>query len=196
MLRRNSRFENRPKLGDCRSLPMSGINRERSTYNNQLEQSLAVTCTFHEKEGARASCQRVTLCNCGGLPASTTTVKNAIPKVGTPRPMLKTSPPWLHRHGTPPRTGNGMPIDPPSSPTLKAALYYWRGIFRSWPFTTEGVLQNVFAHVASYHDLTKSVAKASSSATVTFPRLWELSPVREGTDGATLNPIHPKPLNT
>ena len=79
MLRRNSGFEN----------PMSGINRERSTYNNQLEQSLAVTCTFYEKEGARAFCQHVTLCNCGGLPASTTTVKNANPKVGKPMPLLK-----------------------------------------------------------------------------------------------------------
>ena len=26
--------------------------------------------------------------------------------------------------------------------TSKAALYYWRGIFRSWPFTTEGVSFN------------------------------------------------------
>ena len=67
-------------------------------------------------------------------------MKNANPKVGTPMPMLKTSPPWLHRHGTPPRTGNGMPIDPPSSPTSKAAFYYWRGTFRSWPFIREGVL--------------------------------------------------------
>ena len=95
MLRRNSGFENLPKLGDWRALPMSGINRERSTYNNQLEQSLAVTCTFYEKEGARAFCQHVTLCNCGGLPASTTTVKNANPKVGTPMPMLK-----RHHHGS------------------------------------------------------------------------------------------------
>ena len=29
--------------------------------------------------------------------------------VGTPKFMLKTSPPWLHRRGTAPRTGNGMP---------------------------------------------------------------------------------------
>ena len=34
------------------------------------------TCTFYEKEGARASCQHVTLRNCRGLPATTTTVKN------------------------------------------------------------------------------------------------------------------------
>ena len=37
------------------------------------------------------------------------------------------------------------------------------------------------------HDLTKSVSKASSSATVTLLRLWELSPVREGTDGAKIH---------
>ena len=84
-------------------------------------QSLAVTCTFYEKEGARASCQHDTLCNCGGLPASTTTVKNANPTVGTPRSMLKSSPPRLHRHGTPPRTGNGMLIDPPSFSDLKSS---------------------------------------------------------------------------
>ena len=37
-----------------RALPTSGINRERSTYNNQFEQSLTATCTFDEKEGGRA----------------------------------------------------------------------------------------------------------------------------------------------
>ena len=43
MLRRNSGFETFPKLGECRALPTSGINRERSTYNNQFEQSLTAT---------------------------------------------------------------------------------------------------------------------------------------------------------
>ena len=37
------------------------------------------------------------------------------------------------------------------------------------------------------HDLTKSVSKASSSATATLPRLWELSPVREGMDGRKIS---------
>ena len=39
--------------------------------------NVAFTCSFYENEGARASCQHLTLRNCGGLPASTTTVKNA-----------------------------------------------------------------------------------------------------------------------
>ena len=52
-------------------------------------QSLAVTCTFYEKEGAHASYQHVTLCNCGGLPASTRTVKNANHTVGTHRSCSK-----------------------------------------------------------------------------------------------------------
>ena len=37
--------------------------------------------------------------NCGGLPTSTTTVKNANHTVGTHRSMLKPSPPWLHCYG-------------------------------------------------------------------------------------------------
>ena len=54
-------------------------------------------------------CQQDTLCNCEGLPTSTTTVKNANHTVGTHKSMFKPSPPWLHCHGTPPRTGNDMP---------------------------------------------------------------------------------------
>ena len=61
----------------------------------------------------------------------------------------------LVRHGTPPQTGNGMPnAFRPAPPFSKAVLYYWRGTFRSWPFTTEGVppsnRPNVLAHVAFY----------------------------------------------
>ena len=65
------------------------MNGDRSTYNNQFEQS---TC-----------------CHMHLARKGTTTVKNANHTVDTSRSMLKTSPPWGHRHGTPPRTGNGMP---------------------------------------------------------------------------------------
>ena len=85
-------------------------NQQRTEGIQQPARAVNVpfTSTFYEKEGARASCQHVTMRNCRGLPASTTTVKNGNHTVGTPRSMLKPSPPWLHRHGTPPRTGNGM----------------------------------------------------------------------------------------
>ena len=65
------------------------MNGDRSKYNNQFEQS---TC-----------------CHMYLARKGTTTVKNANHTVGTSRSMLQTSPPWGHRHGTPPRTGNGMP---------------------------------------------------------------------------------------
>ena len=58
-------------------------------------------------------------------------------------------PPW---HATPDGQWHAKRIRP-APPTSKAALYYWRGTFRSWPFTTEGVppsnRPNVLAHVAS-----------------------------------------------
>ena len=101
MLRRNSGFENFPNRW--------GIAQLSDVRNHQLERSTCCHMTFYEKEGAHALCQHVTLCNCGGLPALTTTVKNANHTVGRPRSMLKTCPPWLHRHGTPPWTGNGIP---------------------------------------------------------------------------------------
>ena len=65
------------------------MNGDRSTYNNQLEQS---TC-----------------CHMHLARKGTITVENAKHTAGTSRSMLKTSPPWGHRHDTPPRTGNGMP---------------------------------------------------------------------------------------
>ena len=59
-------------------------------------------------------------------------------------------PPW---HATPDGQWHAKRIRP-APPTSKAALYYWRGTFRSWPFTTEGVppsnRPNVLAHIASY----------------------------------------------
>ena len=113
MLRRNSGFENFPNRWGIAELSR----RQESTENGaQTTTSLsgqgAVTCTFYENQAAHASYQHVTLCNCGGLPASTRTLKNPNHTVDTHRSMLKTSPPWLHRHGTPPRTGNGMPNVP------------------------------------------------------------------------------------
>ena len=58
-------------------------------------------------------------------------------------------PPW---HA--PQTGNGMPIDPPSSSNLKSSSLLLEMYFRGWPFTTECVSPsnrpNVLTHVASY----------------------------------------------
>ena len=45
-------------------------------------------------------------------------------------------PPW---HATPVGQWHAK-RNRPALPTSKAALYYWRNTFRSWPFTTEGVL--------------------------------------------------------
>ena len=45
-------------------------------------------------------------------------------------------PPW---HATPVGQWHAK-RNRPALPTSKAALYYWRSTFRSWPFTTEGVL--------------------------------------------------------
>ena len=86
-------------LGDDRTFPTSGMNGDRSTYNNQFEQS---TC-----------------CHMYLARKGTTTVKNANHTVGTSRFMLTTSPPWGH---TPPRTGNGMPNAAPSSSNLREVL--------------------------------------------------------------------------
>ena len=45
-------------------------------------------------------------------------------------------PPW---HATPVGQWHAK-RNRPALPTSKAALYFWRSTFRSWPFTTEGVL--------------------------------------------------------
>ena len=94
---------------DCRAHPTSGSTENGAHTTTNSGSQRAVHMHFLGKEGARASCQHVTLRNCRGVPASTTTVKNANDTVGRPRSMLKPSSPWLHRHGTPPRSGNGMP---------------------------------------------------------------------------------------
>ena len=78
----------------------------------------------------------VTLCNCGGLPASTRTIKNANHTVGTYRSTQNVStmapPPW---HAF--RTGNGILNVPVELLQPQAGLYHWKGIFRSLPSTTE-----------------------------------------------------------
>ena len=94
--------------------------RRTEQKNNQLLQSLAVTCTFYEKEGARASCQQDTLCNCGGLPTSTTTVKNANHTVGTHRSMLKPSPPWITAMARHTERAMTCQTYPPSSSNFKS----------------------------------------------------------------------------
>ena len=63
-------------LGDCRTFRRQELTEIGAHTTTNLSNQRAVTCTLHEKEGARASCQHVTLRNCRGLPASTTTVKN------------------------------------------------------------------------------------------------------------------------
>ena len=61
MLRRNSGFENYPNCGGLQSY-LDVRNQQRTEHkNNQLLHSLAVPCTFYEKEGARASPNK-TLC--------------------------------------------------------------------------------------------------------------------------------------
>ena len=107
MLRRNSGFENFPNRWWIAKLSR----RQESTENGaqtttSLSSQRAITCTFYEKEGARVSHQHVTLCNCGGLPASTTTVKMQITQWARTGPCSKR----LH-HGstTPPWTGNDIP---------------------------------------------------------------------------------------
>ena len=107
IVRRNSGFENCPNCGGLQSF--SDVRNQQRTEHIQRPAwavNVPFTCTFYEKEGARASCQHVNLRNCGGLPASTTTLKNAndcktsssIHIVGTPTVTTMAPPPW---HATP-----------------------------------------------------------------------------------------------
>ena len=90
---------------------------------------------------------------CGTTPGSQSQVCPHLSTIhGWPltKPLTMAPPPW---HATPDGQWHAKRIRL-APPTSKAALYYWRGTFRSWPFTTEGVppsnRPNVLAHIASY----------------------------------------------
>ena len=109
MLRRNSEFE---------SFPTSGINRERSPDNNQLEQS---TCShIHLLRKGKSACL---------LSRRHSVQLWRPPDVNNNSEECKS-----HSGHVAPRTGNGMLIDSPSSSDLKSSsllleMYFPRHVF-------------------------------------------------------------------
>ena len=142
-------------VGGLQNFPDVRINRDRSTYNNQFEQSTC--CHMHLLRKGRSACllptrHSVQLWRPPGVNNNSEECKShsGHAQVHAQNVSTMAPPPW---HATPDGQWHAKRIRP-APPTSKAALYYWRGTFRSWPFTTEGVppsnRPNVLAHVASY----------------------------------------------
>ena len=88
-------------------------------------------------------------------------MKNANYTVGTPRSMLKPSSPWLHRHGTPPQTGNGMPNSNLKSSSLLLERYILKLAVhnrKGFSFNRPNVKLHALIYVA-----TKRIATAEST---------------------------------